>query len=180
MTGTYCGISDPPLTEYGRADLAGSARLLENIAFDHCFSSPLTRCRQSLDLLDIACTYTVEEQLKEIDFGDWEGKNLDDIYANDRAGFDRWLKESMNFTFPAGESIHDFTDRVGEWFTKLTEKEFENVLIVSHSGVLRVGLCRLTGIPVDKYQCFSMSEGRVSKLCYQYDAAIIAYLNCQG
>ena len=66
------------------------------------------------------------------------------------------------FRFPEGEMISNFNSRVISWFNSLLKNNFNRVLIVSHGGVIRAGICHLLGIDMTRVFSFNPKEGRVS------------------
>jgi len=77
----------------------------------------------------------IDERLREINFGDWEGQPWDEI---DRAAIDRWAADVLHFVPPGGESVASLQQRVIDFATALSATlDAPRVAIVSHAGVMR-------------------------------------------
>lgn len=92
--------------------------------------------------MDISVEYN--ENLREIDFGLWEGLDFSQVYSTYRSEFDSWCHKPQNFCFPNGESIAHFEKRLNgiPEYIKCLEGD---VLVVAHGGVIRHLLCLFLG-----------------------------------
>ena len=126
-------------------------------AVDHIYRSPLIRCRQTAELLWPGTAMTVIDELKETDFGPFEGKNHEEL--KDDPLYQAWIGQSPDShpnyaAMPVGESPEQVTERVSAGLAKLTAdalaRGFERVGVVSHGGAL-MGLLTRCGRPVREY-----------------------------
>lgn len=109
--------------------------------FDAVYSSPLLRCVKLAEYL-FKDSYSIHNELKEVDFGEWENKPWSKIrgsYAR------RWMNNYVYEKAPNGESFYDLSIRVSGFLEQLLEKDVEKVAIVTHAGVIRAALCFLDG-----------------------------------
>ena len=180
LSGTYTGSTDVELSAGGRHQARSLSSFLNQVHFDHCFCSPLVRCRETYTLLDIDLECSFAECLKEIDFGDWEGLSFDGIQTRYTDHLAKWTREGEDFRFPGGEEIRSFNTRVSEWFDKLLTKDFNRVLIVAHGGVLRTSICHLLGIDQSSGFAFNPKEGAVSKVIVTNGFCHLEFFNCRG
>jgi alpha-ribazole phosphatase len=72
----------------------------------------------------------------EVNFGDWENTPWDSI---PREEIDTWSQTPLNFTFPNGESIREFKERVTLSTQQLLNTSGTTV-VVTHAGVMRLML----------------------------------------
>ena len=81
LAGRFCGHSDPPVNERGHQQIEGLLRALENEPIDAIYTSDLSRALMTADT--IGKTFRLSPAavpgLREIDFGDWEGLNWQQI-----------------------------------------------------------------------------------------------------
>ena len=77
-SGLLQGRSDHPLNEEGIRRSKQVAALLGHVAFDHVFSSPLLRARQTAEIIAPDKTIKIDERLIEMDYGPYEGTDLRD------------------------------------------------------------------------------------------------------
>jgi alpha-ribazole phosphatase len=143
---------------YGHLEVelaAGFETELDNIRLqlplhlDAVYSSPSTRC--TLLAKAINPNYQVDERLRELHFGDWEGKTWDTV---DQEDLKLWMEDFVNVRIPGGESMLDLKGRVEDFFRILHHKPGEKIAIVTHGGVIRLLLTLLADKPL--HQCFEM------------------------
>ena len=164
QSGTYTGISEVSLSEAGRQQIRSLIPVIGQLEFNHCFCSTLRRCRESYELLDIAAPCTFDEDLREIDFGKWEGLSFEQIQKAYDDQFNDWMTQGESFSFPGGEKISSFNDRVIGWFDSLLTRDLDRVLIVAHGGVLRIGLCHLLDVKESRTFSYNFKEGALSQV----------------
>lgn len=138
--GKFCGRSDPPLTDKGRADAAALRDFLAGETFDRFVSSPAARAVETARL-----AYgepVTDERLWELDFGDLEGRVWTDCSEETRRG----LLDYDAFCAPGGESVAQLRARVLETVAGLGSGKH---LVVTHGGVIRLlcGLASHTAYP---------------------------------
>ncbi|NNK95302.1 MAG: histidine phosphatase family protein [Desulfobacterales bacterium] len=156
--GTYTGSLDIDLCIEGTKQVRHIASYCKTLELDSCYCSPLQRCRKTFSLLELSNDCILDDNLREIDFGRWEGLTFSEISRKDKAQFDLWVQQKEEFVFPGGEAIATFIKRVTTWFDELLKNEMDAVLIVSHGGVIRHGLCHLIGLDHSFASSFHISE----------------------
>lgn len=135
----YRGYSvDDPLTEKGWQQMQASVP--ENPPWQFIVSSPLKRClafsQELSQKLDIS--FSVEDDIKEIGFGDWEGKTPDEILAEDSHALEHFYNDPVNNRPRGAEPLNTFSDRVWSVYQKIIEQHHgKHILIVAHAGVAR-------------------------------------------
>src|SRR5699024_871272 len=139
----YIGWTDSPLSDEGKSKLQaknypqGSEQLL--------FSSPLQRCLATANILFPEQKTHVIEELKEMNFGAWEGKTYDEL--KNRPSYRQWLDDIFTEPIEAGESYSQFSNRIADGLEKVYEraidKQVNHLAIVTHGGVIRLILHRL-------------------------------------
>lgn len=178
--GTFTGVTDVFLSKAGEGQIRKIAPVLKTAQIEHCYCSPLIRCRDTVRMLELACDVTVDEDLKEIDFGLWEGLDYDQVKQEYPDEMNRWIEQKESFTFPRGARISQFNHRIQQWFDELLNTRHNRVLIVAHGGVLRVGLHALLGLGSDTIFGVNFAEGAVSRVKIQEGFPYLESLNCRG
>lgn len=79
LTGQHTGATDLPLTPHGEGEARGLALPLRDIAFSNVLTSPLLRAWQTCDLAGLGGAATLEPDLMEWNYGDYEGRRSADI-----------------------------------------------------------------------------------------------------
>ena len=105
---------------------------IPDIKFDMVYSSPLTRARLLADYCGYHAT-RLDNRLKELNFGRWEMQLFDRI---DDEYIQNWYDNFVDAPIPGGESFREMYNRVANFFDELKTRDFENVLIFAHGGVL--------------------------------------------
>lgn len=152
----FVGRLDVPLAPEGEAMARETAPLMP--AVEHLYVSPMLRCRQTADLLWPGVPRTIVEDLRETDFGIFEGKNHAEL--QDDPAYQRWLAGEM----VVGEPVEDCARR-GEQALAFVGRDaaahsYEHVGVVSHGGLL-MGMLTLCGRPARKgfYDWFPQNCG---------------------
>jgi broad specificity phosphatase PhoE len=147
----FSGSSDPPLTAVGEAMAQAFARVHASLTWDAIYTSPMLRTRQTADAL---CRLTgvqaiVEEGLKEVDYGEWEGLRQDDVKERWPEAFEYWADDVASRGTPGGETAFQVAARAMRVVEGIRSRhERGNVLLVSHKATLRVITCALLGLDV--------------------------------
>ena len=149
--GLMVGQSDFELSAAGLREAGFWRDRLAAKRFTWAVSSPLTRARQTAELIlagrpDNAPLQLLDD-LKEISLGDWEGHSKPWIREHYPAEWAARGRDMINVAPPGGESLAQLTGRIGPVFHFLTgiATHHENILVVTHQAVIRVLLTSLPG-----------------------------------
>ena len=152
--GKLQGRVDIPLCEEGRQSARETAKTLQDVVFSAAFSSPLSRARETAELILEGSGVQVipDERLIEIAFGAAEGMRLADL---DNSEFVRNLFGAPEQYCPpeGGESYAALERRCREFVQEVLlphEKEWDNVLLVAHGGSVRGLFSALLGKKSDE------------------------------
>lgn len=148
VQGKYIGRTDEPLCEAGKKQLE---RLLADSRYPEVqavVTSPKLRCRETAGIIYPDRTPIVLENLKECDFGDFEGKTADELSGDTE--FRNWLMGDMDACPPNGESNGAFISRICDAFRELCDLLQKNgvteTAVVTHGGVI-MALLAAFGLP---------------------------------
>jgi len=114
-------------------------------------TSPLQRCSDFSHEMGAqhGIKVTTLENMREMDFGDWENRSFDDLEVEYGALLHQFWESPVGFCPPNGESFADFSKRVLDaWNQWLENASGEHRVLVAHGGVIRVILAHLLGIPL--------------------------------
>lgn len=146
--GGFRGSLDDALTEKGWLQMQQAVSDKEG--WTHIISSPLQRCRDFAEALsqERGLALSIEPDLRELHFGDWEGRSAADIVEQDEEALSQFWKDPYCFTPPHAEPVRDFSTRVHAVMKRLyQEAAGQQLLIVTHGGVMRLLLAHAWGIP---------------------------------
>jgi probable phosphoglycerate mutase len=154
--GRLQGQQDIALNPKGREQASAVGRTLRKLAGPEIaaleaaqafVASPLQRTRDTMQLARAAMgldpvNYALDDLLKELTFGDWEGLTWPEVEARDAQGAAARAAAKWTFTPPNGESYATLALRVTPWIEALTR----DVFVASHGGVARAFMHLLGGL----------------------------------
>jgi len=139
------GSADPALSAEGREQMQRARMRLVGQVIDLVVASPARRAWQSAQVLTGGAPARLEADLREIDFGRWEGHSLAELESADPVAFRQWRDGAPDFEYPNGELRASFRARVVRGLERILASPASSSLVVSHKGVIRVIVERLTG-----------------------------------
>ncbi len=149
MAGTFCGHSNPPINARGRQQIQKLMSALNEEEIECVFTSDLERAASTAgtlaDSLGVPCIK--KPNLREIDFGSWEGLTWQQVQEQDEAYARRWTETYPNLPAPGGESFANFQTRVIAEVTGIFDSTGRRqAAVVTHGGVMRVVLQGMCGL----------------------------------
>lgn len=169
LGGGFRGSLDDQLTETGWRQMRDATARPER--WDAVISSPLRRCADFARALAEHCQLplVLEERLKELHFGDWEGRHASELMSDHAEELGRFWAAPYEFTPPGGEPMAAFEERVlgaiGELYRLRAD---EHLLLVTHGGVMRLLTARARGL--DRDQLLQVEIGHGQRVRLQLDA----------
>lgn len=166
----YRGSLDDPLSPRGWRQLREACG--EAAPWDGIVSSPLTRCRAfGAELAERhGLPLRIEPRLREIGFGDWEGRAVDEILRQDAERLSRYWSDPVANPPPGGEPLPECFERVGAALADLlAEAEGRHLLVVGHGGIIRMALARVLAMPLAAVLRLEVPHACLSRLRVQRD-----------
>jgi broad specificity phosphatase PhoE len=140
ITGQHTGHTDLALTPHGEDEARALAPRLQAPKFDHVLTSPLLRARRTCELAGFSDRATLDPDLTEWDYGDYEGRTLLDIHR------ERPDWELFRDGCPGGESVGQISERADRVVSRLVSLE-GNALAFASGHILRVLAARWADSP---------------------------------
>ncbi|OUD15765.1 alpha-ribazole phosphatase [Thioflexithrix psekupsensis] len=171
--GTCYGQTDVRLSDTFDAEFAAiQAKLPVFSQPVQVISSPLSRCLQ----LAARLSYKIktDPRIMELHFGDWEMKSWEDLTNKQ---ISQWAEDYIHSAPPNGESYQALYDRCTAFWTELVAQELEQVVIVTHTGVIRALVAHVLELPLHKSFSLHFDYGAVSHLVFHRDWTRVVYLN---
>ena len=146
VLGKLQGTIDVPLNDRGREQSANAATILAGLlardgrqasSFDFV-ASPLRRARETMEIVRRALQlppqqYAVDDRLREIAYGKWEGLTMEQAEERDPEVFAKRLADKWVVAAPGGESYAAVQARVSDWYAGLGA----DTIVVAHGGTAR-------------------------------------------
>jgi broad specificity phosphatase PhoE len=154
-TGGYCGRIDPDLTPEGIQMAQAFGEAYRTLPWEAVYVSPMKRTvATAKPLCDaIGMEMQLRDGLKEIDYGEWEGKTAEFVKEHYPEEYIRWLTEPAWNPPTGGETSVQISSRASLVVAEIEEKHRDgNVLVVSHKATIRIVLCGLLGIDLGRYR----------------------------
>ena len=177
----YRGQTDDPLTAAGRKAMDRVWTAIRD-EVDLVVSSPLLRCAgPARDWAKAAgIPFETEMRMAELHYGEWEGMTKEDIEAKYPGMLARWRSNPAGMQPPGGESMAALQKRVaGFWEDVTAHHDGKHLLIVAHSGSLRMLIAHVLGAPLASTRRVQMPYGCWSRISHRDGVSRLEFHNCQ-
>lgn len=148
--GIYIGSTDLPLSSKGAAELAAKMDEFDYPSVHRVYTSPLKRCTETADILFPETETIVVDGLRELNFGDFEGKCVDELINRD--DYKAWLGGGRDTRAPKGESLEEMTARtfsaLHSIIMDMMNSGLTHCAVITHGGIISN---LLTGFGLPKY-----------------------------
>jgi probable phosphoglycerate mutase len=173
LAGRHTGRTDIPLTDAGRDAARALAPSLARHAFELVLVSPLVRARETCELCGLDGRAEVREELREWDYGDYEGLTSAQIHEQ-RPDWDLWRDGC-----PGGEHAAEVGARADRIVAELATLA-GTAAVFSHGHVLRVLGARWIALEPEKGERLGLSTASISSLGHEHGVPILASWNRAG
>jgi alpha-ribazole phosphatase/probable phosphoglycerate mutase len=150
VRGRCYGRLDVSLSPEGRRQIESVAERLASEPLAAIYASPRKRTLESAEIIAArhACGVRIEANLREIDFGDFEGRTYDEIAQLYPEIYRQWMEQPTEVEFPNGESFSKLRARVTLILAVLLDRHSgQSVALVTHGGTIRTVLAEVLSIP---------------------------------
>lgn len=180
--GRCYGSLDIGLSSRGQLRARLLARTLERVPLVAVYTSPRTRALETAQPLAAlhGLPATVDEALREIDFGDFEGRSYDEIRLAAPDLYRAWMETPTHVHFPGGESYQLLRRRALAAMHAIRSRHAgETAAIVSHGGILRALLADCLAMADDAVFRLDQSYGGLSVIDWLDDSPLVRVVNAQ-
>jgi probable phosphoglycerate mutase len=150
----------------GRTQAARLADRMRHERFGAIYASPRERSQATASAIADASGVSpvrTDEDLDEIDFGDWSGKTFAEL--EDDPHWRLWNSDRSRASTPAGETMLDVQERVIGCIKRLKPSHQEDaVVLVSHADVIKAAVCGILALPCDAGAKFDISPASVTTI----------------
>jgi broad specificity phosphatase PhoE len=170
LSGKHTGTTDIPLTDNGRRVAERLRPVLARNVSGRALCSPMQRARETCELAGFGQNMTVDPDLAEWNYGEYESKTPEEIHKV-RPG---WL--IFQDGCPGGETPEQVGARVDRVIAR-TRALGRDILLFAHGHVLRVLAARWIGLPAGGGQHFLLDTGTLCVLSYYGEVPAVRVWN---
>ena len=168
----HTGRTDIPLTPAGEAEARALAAVLDQHEFALVLTSPLQRARRTAELAGFGDA-KVDERLRELDYGDYEGRTTVEI-RGERPDWFLWRDGT-----PGGESMEEVGRRADSVIAEIAGLDGD-VLLFGHGHFSRVLGARLLGLPPSEGSLLMLSPASISVIGSEHGQRAVKAWNWQA
>lgn len=172
----YRGQIDDPLSEKGWAQM--HAAVSDTVPWTRIVSSPLLRCRAFAETLADrhGLPLALDDRLKEVGFGEWEGKSAAEIEQGAPGTLARFKADPINARPAGAEPLADFHARVAAGVEALLAQHAgQHVLLVGHAGVIRMAFAWALHIPLEHAYRIEVTPASLTRLSWEGGRASLIF-----
>ena len=181
--GRCYGALDVPLSPGGFQEASRVAGFLHEEPLSAIYASPRRRCQDAALILagGHGCCPVTLDALREIDFGEFEGRSYDEIAASHPDLYRQWMDHPTEIQFPGGESFAQMRERVVEAANALRRRhDGETIAIVTHGGVIRILVADALSIPHANIFRIAQRYAAINLIRYLDGIPSVELLNAQS
>jgi alpha-ribazole phosphatase len=177
----YQGSSDVPLNDTGRVQAHQLATRLTSHRITAVWSSPLSRALETAQLIAAPHQLAVETEtnLREISFGEWEGRTHAEIDAVDGERLAAWWADPILTAPPGGESLGTVVERVRVVLDRLRAiyNDDDVLVTVSHVGPIKAILFEALQLHLGRHWQIRIDRASLTTLAFTSRGAILMGCN---
>ncbi len=175
--GVYCGSINPPLSPQGIAETKRTAKHFEALEPDAVYVSSSHRAVQTARIIAPRRPAIVQQTLREMDFGSFEGQSADEIAQRMPEAWQDYMNNPQSFTFPGGDNVARFLANAYEAVRQIAaQHDGQRVLIVTHKGVIIAALSYLLHGDFQHCFCYDIRPSGFARLRLFEDASVMTQL----
>ena len=170
LSGAHTSRTDIPLTERGKERAAKIRDYLAQRKFSLVLTSPLLRARETCRIAGYADVAQIEENLREWDYGIFEGRTTADI-RKDQPDWSIW-----DSPVPEGEPVEHVAARAQKVIDRALQAGGD-VALFAHAHILRILAATWLGLEPRGGRLFALGTGSVSTLGFERETRVISTWN---
>ncbi|NLP18516.1 MAG: histidine phosphatase family protein [Firmicutes bacterium] len=164
------GQLDVELTEEGREQARRAGRALVGEGIEYIYTSDLSRARETARIIAAELQIPIagsRRELREIDFGRWEGLGIEEIGEKDPEVYARWRENRIEMPTPGGESFRMLADRSVKCIDHLAAKHPQDkMVVVTHGGPIIHILGAIMKEDLKKQPLFRIANCSITTVTY--------------
>jgi len=163
---------DGPISLRGQEEALKLWPYLSEKEISAIYISGYLRARQTIEHVarQSGMTPVVDARLNEIDNGLLDGLSEEEVQRKYPDFWKTYRERSADFRFPGGETGQEVSQRIAGFLEEKRQiHSSENIVFVSHEGLIRQLMCYVLNIPVYKRGNFHVDFCGITEVSYQPD-----------
>ena len=176
----FQGFSDIELSSKGISQAQALAESLKGETLVAIYTSPLIRARQTAEQIARYhdCPVILKEELKELNQGQLEGLTAEELRQEYPQFIKEWVQKPESTHLPQGESLGELQQRAWASMERIIEEHSgDTVVVVGHSFVNLMILCRVLEIPLSCFRRFRQDPTGKNVIEISERGAVLRCLN---
>lgn len=174
--GVCYGISDVGLAESFVQETELILNKLPALQNLEIISSPLKRCVLLAEKISRQ-PFKTDKRLVELNFGEWEMLNWNNIMAHYADTYKNWELDYINTAPPNGESFLNLYKRSAAFIDEVMDSKQKQYAVIAHGGPIRAMVAHVLSIPLNKAFNLTIDYGSVTKLSINGQLKTVRYVN---
>ena len=163
----FTGARDIPMAPGGHAQAEAVARTLAGEKLVAVYASPLDRTRSTAEIVakPHQLPVQVDPALREMAYGRWEGRQRDEIVAEDPDAWRTWRESPHALVAHGGEALPEVAARVADFVHRVrVAHDGQTIAVVTHAIVIRLLVLSALGLGPDRLWSVDASPAGISEL----------------
>ena len=178
--GVIAGFSDVELSQTGESSVSDLIPTMAELPDLQFHSSDLIRAVHTAQILG-GQKVIRDPRLRELNFGDWEGRTWDQVHEQDADYLAAWSDNWVALAPPGGETFTELASRAGDWLSEVAAESSDSVMVVAaHGGSIRALLCQALDLSLDCAMKFKIGHARVTRLTIAPAGSYCDFVNGRG
>jgi broad specificity phosphatase PhoE len=159
-----------PLSPTGRTQARLLGRRLRALTLAAVYSSDAERTLETARLsIGDDRRIEVSKEIRELSLGEWEGRLVVDLRAEDPEKLERWYRKPSTVALAGGEDLVRFRARVVTFMNRLIDsRDGGDTAVITHGGVICIYLTHLLGMNVDDLWSFSLPNASLTTVVLDF------------
>lgn len=160
---------DVALSPTGREQAKLLGRRLKALPLEAVYSSDAGRTLETARLaLGEGFPLRISEEIRELSLGEWEGRFIEDLRAEDPAKLDAWYRRPSTVRLERGEDLARFRERVVSFMDSNVAPGAGDAAVITHGGVICIYLTHILGMGVDDMWSFSLPNASITTVVLDF------------
>jgi broad specificity phosphatase PhoE len=175
VAGIAQGWNDSALSEAGKTQVQHLGERLSAMKPTALYSSPLGRALATAEAIAAATGLPITQlpELREMNYGGWEGRSFLDVRREDEPAYQRWIADE-EANCPDGESHADVRRRLVHAIRQINS---ERPVVVTHGTAIRIAATALLELPTMTARYFAQDNAALNVFVWRSDHWVLKVWN---